>query len=36
MVNGFTGFALRHQRSAERSVRFGPRIKPLGRRYIGG
>jgi hypothetical protein len=33
MVNGFTGFILRHQLSAEHSVRFGAR---LGRCYIGG
>src|ERR1700745_2802280 len=36
MVNGFASLALRHQRSAEHSVRFGARIKRLGRSYIGG
>jgi hypothetical protein len=33
MVNGFSGIILRHQLSAEHSVRFGAR---LGRCYIGG
>jgi hypothetical protein len=36
MVNGFAGFALRHQRSAEHSVRFGACIRRLARGYVGG